>query len=219
MKKPELPFDEARTASNACAPQHEHPRQASEVSPKNDATPTAIGASVQNQSVEGTGRNPRRSNRRSGKVRVRDTSREAYACTAAIRMKARAEVLRAFVQAGIDGLADFQVFAMLPAWGESTLRPARIGLVEDGILVPTALRRFHKSRHGWTVWRFAAFEDAPTLGSTAADPCSTHERLEQGQQPQPPQQPAPLDSERARTPEPAPQASEQPEPGGAGGAA
>jgi hypothetical protein len=184
---------------------------------KNDAGPAATEPSVQNDSSDQVYASRKRRTPRS--VHMQETSLAAYAAMGPALVRVRAAVFKALVEAGIDGLADFQLYPMLPAWGESTLRPARNDLLRKGILIATNLRRYHKSPCACTVWRLASLGDgAADASTTATNPFRPHDGPGQGQQPQPPQQPARLDLERARTPEPAPQASEQSEPDAAGGA-
>jgi hypothetical protein len=184
---------------------------------KNDAGPAATEPSVTNDSSGQVYSTPKRRTPRT--VKMRDTSLAAFAAMGPALPRAWSEVFKAFVGAGINGLADFQLFAMLPDWDQNTLRPARNKLVTDGIIVPTSLRRSSRSGRECIVWKLASLGDEATDGSSTAEhnasPC---DGPGQGQQPQPPQQPARLDLERARTPEPAPQASEQSEPDAAGGA-
>ncbi len=150
---------------------------------------------------------------------MRDTSREAYARTAPTRTRARAEVLRALAEAGAAGLTDRELFRLLPAWGESTIRPARNRLVADRLVVATAARRYSPSGCACIVWRLAALSDGASDGSgTAApkpDPCGGPM---QSQAAAKANAVCPADEQRTSTREPTPQASEQSEPSGAGGA-
>jgi len=180
--------------------------------PTKNAGPGATGPSVKNETSAQV--YPGRNRRTPRTVRMRDTSREAFARTAPTRMRARAEVLRVITEADAAGLTDPEIFRLLPAWGESTLRPARNRLVADRLVVATAARRYSPSGYACIVWRLSAFADAST---TATNPCGPPDGPGHGQQP--PHQPARLDSARAHTPDPAPQADGQAkEPDGVGGA-
>lgn len=83
---------------------------------------------------------------------------------AAVAMQDSAETLKGMVlalfkRAGRVGMTDGELISMMPArCCESSVRPRRIGLVDDGVVVDSGQKRHSPSGRQATVWVLAEYK-------------------------------------------------------------
>lgn len=86
-----------------------------------------------------------------------ETSREAVESIEDQLGPIQQEVLKAFEEAGENGLADFQLADIYPHRAYSTYRSRRVELMQKGILVDTGRRIVNLGNRRHVVWALAKF--------------------------------------------------------------